>query len=67
MTTISNDELLQLKSAIGTALVFLSRYKERREDDLQMHLAAQKDLSTSVAKDDIERLTYIITTLAKTQ
>ncbi len=65
---MNNDEAMQLKTAIGVALVYLCKYRDRREDDLQMAESARNNQeSVARAIDDIAGMSRIINQLQLTQ
>ncbi len=64
----TNDEIMQLKSAIGNALVYLRRYRDRREDDMYIHgSVAVGKAAAARAKDDVMSLDALIEVLGKSQ
>ncbi len=64
---ITNDEA---KTAIGVALVYLMRYRDRRIDDLHIHSSVRTEaaiFNAGRAREDVKELDVLISKLSKTQ
>jgi len=55
----------EMTSAIKSAIAYLHRYQDRRQDDAQMAHAARNTKSEEKALNDVKEITFIVDELHK--